>query len=207
MMTPCAAKPSSSASRLKLDVTARSPQREELCWKGSVEGQWLYTHECQRAKKLIPDNKPYGIQRTWKALSKRAVTQGAEEGTVEVGSWSAAGQWIEGGVVLAVLLWMFCLQVQSVKKEKERKAKEPDLLLHCTDCGTLSPGKQLIRGSALMELALWFCFLAPGMLYSIWRRQDKPVRCLGCGGSSLIPENSPRAKAEIASMKERSRES
>ena len=25
--------------------TARSPQSEELCWKGSVEGRWLYTHE------------------------------------------------------------------------------------------------------------------------------------------------------------------
>ena len=30
------------------------PQREELCWKGSVGGQWVYTHECRRAKKLIP---------------------------------------------------------------------------------------------------------------------------------------------------------
>ena len=29
--------------------TARSPQREELCWKGSVGGQWLYTHECRPA--------------------------------------------------------------------------------------------------------------------------------------------------------------
>ena len=34
--------------------TARSLQREELCWKGSVGGQWVYTHECRRAKKLIP---------------------------------------------------------------------------------------------------------------------------------------------------------
>ena len=34
--------------------TARSPQREELCWKDSVGGQWVYTHECRRAKKLIP---------------------------------------------------------------------------------------------------------------------------------------------------------
>ena len=33
--------------------TARSPQREELCWKGSVGGQWVYTHECRRVKKLI----------------------------------------------------------------------------------------------------------------------------------------------------------
>ena len=31
--------------------TARSPQREELCWKGSVGGQGVYTHECRRAKK------------------------------------------------------------------------------------------------------------------------------------------------------------
>ncbi len=35
--------------------TARSPQREELCWKGSVEGQWMYTHESRRTKKEIPD--------------------------------------------------------------------------------------------------------------------------------------------------------
>ena len=34
--------------------TARSPQREELCWKGSVGGPWVYAHECRRAKKLIP---------------------------------------------------------------------------------------------------------------------------------------------------------
>ena len=35
--------------------TARSPQREELCRKGSVGGQWVYTHEFWRANKLIPD--------------------------------------------------------------------------------------------------------------------------------------------------------
>ena len=34
--------------------TARSPQREELCWKGSVGGQWLYTLNRRRAQKLIP---------------------------------------------------------------------------------------------------------------------------------------------------------
>ena len=25
-----------------------------FCWKGSVGGQWVYTHESRRAKKLIP---------------------------------------------------------------------------------------------------------------------------------------------------------
>ncbi len=32
-------------------------QREIFCWKGSVGGQWVYTHEFRRAKKLIPDKK------------------------------------------------------------------------------------------------------------------------------------------------------
>ena len=37
--------------------TARSPQREQLCWKGLVGGQWVYIHESRRAKKLIPAQK------------------------------------------------------------------------------------------------------------------------------------------------------
>ena len=56
--------------------TARSPQREELCWKGSVGGQWVYTHESRRAKKLIPI----------KTLSKPVIL--ADDRRLQVRTWS-----------------------------------------------------------------------------------------------------------------------
>jgi len=41
--------------------------------------------------------------------------------------------------------------------------------LICPNCGELGKLKSKTKGSIWIEILLWCCFLAPGLLYSIWR--------------------------------------
>jgi hypothetical protein len=63
----------------------------------------------------------------------------------------------------------------------------------CERCWFIGPVKARVRGSFLIELVLWLCFLVPGIIYTLWRvtsRRDK--RCPSCGSESLIPVDSRR---------------
>lgn len=63
----------------------------------------------------------------------------------------------------------------------------------CTQCGSLTNGKQTTPGSIFIEIVLWLCFLIPGLIYSAWRMQSRRRECDQCGGA-LIPANTPRAR-------------
>ena len=67
--------------------------------------------------------------------------------------------------------------------------------LFCTTCGHEGPGKTKTRGSTLIEVILWLCFLVPGLIYSVWRLGSKYKACTSCGGTTLVPPHSPIAKA------------
>ena len=66
--------------------------------------------------------------------------------------------------------------------------------LYCTNCGTVAPPKKVTRGSFLIEVMLWLCFLLPGLIYSIWRLTSRALVCPKCGAPNMIPVDSPRAK-------------
>ncbi len=68
-------------------------------------------------------------------------------------------------------------------------------LFMCTNCGYIGYPKKRVRGSFLMEVVLWLCFLVPGILYSIWRLASKRDVCPQCGAENMIPENSAAATA------------
>jgi hypothetical protein len=61
----------------------------------------------------------------------------------------------------------------------------------CKDCGTVGEGKTVARGSFLMEVVLWLCFLVPGLIYSVWRLTSKRDVCTACGSENLVPLSSP----------------
>lgn len=63
----------------------------------------------------------------------------------------------------------------------------------CTDCYEVSFGKSKMRGHFVMEVILWFCFLIPGLIYTIWRHTSIHKVCAKCGGT-VIPAESPRGK-------------
>lgn len=64
----------------------------------------------------------------------------------------------------------------------------------CSNCGFTGTAKKVTKGSTLMELILWLCFIFPGLLYSMWRLSSKHMACAQCGSTHLIPLDSPRGK-------------
>ncbi len=70
-------------------------------------------------------------------------------------------------------------------------AKQP--LMFCTRCHTVAEPETHTKGSFLLELALWICFLLPGIMYSIWRLTTRGKVCPSCGSYDLISPDSPLA--------------
>ena len=64
----------------------------------------------------------------------------------------------------------------------------------CTSCGYAGKPETITKGSFLIEVILWLCFLIPGLIYSIWRLSSRYKGCPNCGQSTLIPRTSPMAQ-------------
>ena len=67
----------------------------------------------------------------------------------------------------------------------------------CLDCHSTFK-KGLMRGSLLIEVILWLCYLIPGLIYSIWRHNARSVSPC-CHSANYIPLISPKAQAIIKS--------
>jgi hypothetical protein len=70
----------------------------------------------------------------------------------------------------------------------------------CTVCGTAGEPKTITKGSTLIELILWLCFLIPGLLYSIWRLTSRHKACAACGNQNLVPPDSPIGKKIVTEL-------
>lgn len=68
----------------------------------------------------------------------------------------------------------------------------------CVQCHSVGRPKLITRGSILIELVLWLCFLVPGLIYSIWRHTTRYQGCRVCGSRDLVPCDSPRATSLVA---------
>lgn len=78
----------------------------------------------------------------------------------------------------------------------------------CTLCGYVGEVKQKARGNGLVEFILWWFFIVPGLLYSIWSRGGKGKSvCPKCGNEHLIPLDSPQAQKLMADNPNISKES
>ena len=44
----------------------------------------------------------------------------------------------------------------------------------CSHCGYTGTAKKVTKGSTLMELVLWLCFIIPGLLYSMTTPSGAP---------------------------------
>jgi hypothetical protein len=66
---------------------------------------------------------------------------------------------------------------------------KPNLI--CSTCGSIGQPVKTTPGSFFIELVLWFFFLLPGLIYSIWRLTNKKTGCAQCGGTALMPLDSP----------------
>lgn len=70
-------------------------------------------------------------------------------------------------------------------------ATNPDgtLQYYCTSCSTYVPNKGM-KGNGWIELVLYFFYLVPGIIYSLWRRTGNTGVCPNCKSASLISASS-----------------
>jgi hypothetical protein len=61
----------------------------------------------------------------------------------------------------------------------------------CSKCGYVGNPKRYTKGSFVMELALWICFLLPGIIYSVWRLATRYDGCPECESPDMISVYSP----------------
>jgi ribosomal protein L37AE/L43A len=73
----------------------------------------------------------------------------------------------------------------------------------CTHCGTKDKAVRRTKGSTLIELVLWLCFLFPGLIYSLWRVSSRTWVCPSCGSDQLVPQNSPVGKSMATQQPQR----
>jgi len=64
----------------------------------------------------------------------------------------------------------------------------------CTNCGHVGKPKRITKGSIIVELGLWICFLFPGLIYSIWRLSSRYNGCPKCEHPNMISVTSPVAQ-------------
>lgn len=64
-------------------------------------------------------------------------------------------------------------------------------MYYCKNCDENVNGKKITPGYFLIEVILWFFFIIPGLIYSIWRIGNKKVVCERCGWQYLKKLTSP----------------
>lgn len=85
------------------------------------------------------------------------------------------------------------------KKPSKKPAKRPayrkvdfSKTYLCMECGSQLSPIEVNRGSWLIEIVLWLCYILPGVIYSIWRRVRKKEICRKCRMPSVERTNSER---------------
>lgn len=66
--------------------------------------------------------------------------------------------------------------------------------LICTSCGHVGSPKTAVKGNLAIEIILWFFFIIPGLIYTIWRQGSYYKACPICKKDTLIPVETPNGK-------------
>lgn len=64
----------------------------------------------------------------------------------------------------------------------------------CSNCGSSVRAKTFTPGSISIEIILWFTFIVPGVVYSLWRLTSRYKACPACKSKNIIPIASPHGK-------------
>jgi hypothetical protein len=70
----------------------------------------------------------------------------------------------------------------------------PGKTVACLACEHVGPARRATRGSTLIEIVLWLCFLLPGLVYSLWRLSTRQDVCASCGSTQIVPPESPAGR-------------
>lgn len=77
----------------------------------------------------------------------------------------------------------------------------------CANCGHLGPPRVVTQGSFAIELLLWLCFVIPGLIYSLWRRNTRQDVCAKCLCPNPLPLDTPRGKQLAMTFRQTSAQS
>jgi hypothetical protein len=85
-----------------------------------------------------------------------------------------------------------------LESEEEHLAKKE---MVCTACGSLVSPQPKTPGSFWIELMLWFLFIVPGVIYSVWRLASIHKACPKYGGKNMVPPDSPVGQKLLREMR------
>jgi ssDNA-binding Zn-finger/Zn-ribbon topoisomerase 1 len=68
---------------------------------------------------------------------------------------------------------------------KKRKATSI-MQVRCPNCKYEGNGKYIVKGSTFIEFILWCCFVIPGLIYSVWRLNNKKWICPQCDFEHVV---------------------
>lgn len=98
-------------------------------------------------------------------------------------------------VFLAIIILIALLANHYDKKRK--KIKQVTIKYICSNCGHKGLPETFTKGSCLIELILWFFFIIPGLIYTVWRISSRHGICPSCKSPNMIPENTPKGQKLI----------
>jgi hypothetical protein len=84
-------------------------------------------------------------------------------------------------ILLGIGLWILLHQAGALFAEK----------VICRNCGSVAPAKTVSPRSLVIELILWFSYLIPGVIYTLWCRHQTHRVCSRCGSRDIVPADSP----------------
>lgn len=102
-------------------------------------------------------------------------------------------QWT-GMLPLVIFIAAVWLLVRYFRGKQMQKLPVGDYKMYCTTCGISSVPERPKKGHWLIELVLYFFYIVPGIVYSVWRRSGLKNRCPNCGAETMIPLTSPKAR-------------
>jgi hypothetical protein len=72
------------------------------------------------------------------------------------------------------------------------KFHAPDThLFICRNCGSCDAPKTVSPRSIWIEIILWFSYLIPGVIYTLWCHYQTYIACNKCGSRDIVPLDSP----------------
>lgn len=58
--------------------------------------------------------------------------------------------------------------------------------VRCPNCGFEGPAKRIVKGSIIIEIALWLLLIIPGIIYTLWRMTSKYDACSACEWAHVV---------------------
>ncbi len=68
----------------------------------------------------------------------------------------------------------------------------------CPACGTQGEPATATKGSFIIEIILWLCFIIPGLIYTVWRISSRHPICPVCKAAGMIQVDTPRGAQLVA---------